>query len=239
VKEHWTEARYAMETAWSHFESGSADPDLRAWLALHSSSLCKDERDFDEAINYAADAERISREIGNAHQFVAALIQRGIAHMNAGAWEVAADEFRRAVRHSRGQADPSLRLAAHHNLVLSCLGMRRSDIALSTYLESREVRMKLRGNSRTASQEGMLLRHLGHLHAAEGPLLQARYGFLSRGLAYEAVYTSRELAIVYAMLGQRNKLKELVEKTAASFAGMRVEAPVLDCLTELRALDNG
>ena len=210
------EAEEALATARSCLEEGTRDPLLRAQLCVQQASLRRRQARFAEAIELSEEAEHIYTELEDDHALASTLVQKALANSEVGEPEEAVDILNRAIPLIDSEGDPRLLLAACHNLARCYVDLDRPEQALSIYIEAQSLYKEFDGPF--AWQEGLLLRDLGHLRAAEGKLLRARQDFLERGLQYEAALVSPDLAPVYVKLGDKEKLSQLVTETEAIFS---------------------
>jgi tetratricopeptide (TPR) repeat protein len=233
------EAEEAMATALRFRDEGTGDPKLLASLLEQTASLRIFERRFDDAGDLAAEAGLIYRELDDRSSLAATMVQRAIAAIYAGEVEPAVRLLDRALPWIDGERDPHLLLAACHNLVRCYIDLGQPEQALSIYTEVQDLYRDLRDPLivlRAGWQQAQLLRDLGHLHAAEAALLQARQGFAERDLFYEAAVVSLDLAGVYVRLGATGDLERTIAETAPIFRALGVDREALASLIQLRSL---
>ena len=70
--------------------------------------------------------------------------------------------------------------------------------------------------------------------AAEAALLQARKGFMERGLAYEVAVVSLDLGQVYLKLQLPDEVRQIVGETVPIFRSLRIGRDALIALLQLR-----
>jgi tetratricopeptide (TPR) repeat protein len=229
-------AEAALEASLEHWRQGTGDPALHAWLLEKTSSLAIFQGRFAEAIEMCEEAGQIYQELGNDHSFAFTLTQKAIAILYAGeaAWAV------RTLSQALpliDPADPHLLVAACHNLIRCYIDLDRPDQALALYAEIRDLYKEIDDPLillRMAWQEGLLLRDLGHLRAAETALLQARKGYLEEKLAYEVALVSLDLTTVYVKLGLVEEVKRTVMTTVPIFHALRVKLETLAALLQIQ-----
>lgn len=237
VRGRIAEAEQALDTAESHGKAGTGDPLLRARLLEQRASLRYFQRHFEQAIELAAEAGEIYREIGDTHRLAASLVHKAIASLYGGDAEHAVRILNQAIPMIDQEDDPHLLLAACHNLIRCYIDLDRPEQALSLYFKSRDLYKEFKDTlilMRAAWQEGQLLRELGHLRAAETSLLRARKGFLQRGLAYEVALVSLDISTVYIKLSDAEKLRSTISETMPIFRSLRVGREVLASLLQLQ-----
>lgn len=229
-------AEAALASAMEHWRQGTGDPALHAWLLERTSSLAIFQGRFEEAIEMCDEAGRIYQELGNDHSFAFTLTQKAIPILYAGeaAWAV------RTLNQAMpliDEEDPHLLIAACHNLIRCYIDLDRPDQALALYAETRELYKDLDDPLillRMTWQEGLLLRDLGHLRAAETALLKARKGYLAEKLAYEVALVSLDLTTVYVKLGLVEEVKRTVMTTVPIFHALRVKLETLAALLQIQ-----
>jgi tetratricopeptide (TPR) repeat protein len=233
------EAESAMMKAQALLAAGTGNPVLRAHLLHQMASLHTTQRRFEAAIGLLEEAAEIYRDLGDDHRLAQALVMQATAYVQSGEAESAIRLLNRAIPRIDQEQDPYLLLAACHNLVLAYVHLDEPEQALSLYSETRHLYRELDDPLillRSAWQEGMLLRDLGHLRAAEAALLRARDGFLERKLSYEVAVIALDLAAIYVKLGEGEKLRETVATALPIFRALRVQREMIASLLQLQQM---
>ena len=231
------EAEEALARAAALREEGTGDPPLRARLLEQMASLSTFQRRFEAAVSLADAAGQIYRDLGEAHLLASSLVHKAIAALYSGETEAAVDILNRAIPLIDHEGDPHLLLAACHNLVHCYLGLDMPEQALSIYSETRELYKEFSDSLiqlRVGWQEGQLLRDLGHLRAAETSLLQARSGFMERGLMYEVAVVSLDLAALYVKMRSIEEVRQIVVAAVPIFRALGVDREALASLLQLQ-----
>ncbi|HXO20786.1 MAG TPA: hypothetical protein VOA87_12790 [Thermoanaerobaculia bacterium] len=230
------EAEEMMQAALGYAQSGTGDLALRARLLCQTASLLSYQRHCDSALGLLDESEGIYLEIGERHSLACTNVTRAVAYAYAGEPDRAVQVLEAIVRRIDGEEDPHLLLAARHNLMRAYIDLQQPEKALALISEMRELRRQLEEPLillRSSWQEGMLFRILGYLEAAEAALVAARKGMIERGLIYEVVIISHDLAAVYLRQGRTAKLEETIEDTRSIVHTQRVPQEALVSLREL------
>lgn len=230
------EAEEAFVIAGQYRRQGTGDPMLRAWLLERTTALYRMQRCFKEAIEMCEEAGQIYQELDESQLLAGTLIQKAIATLYSGEAVQAARILNQAIPLINVE-DSNLLMAACHNLIRCYIDLDRPDQALALYSESRALYQESDDPLillRMAWQEGVLLRDLGHLRAAETALLRARKGYQEMGLPYEVALSSLDLASVYVKLGLVDEVKRTVTATVPIFHALRVKVEILAALLQLQ-----
>jgi hypothetical protein len=197
---------------------------------------------FADAIQMCEEATTVLYGLGEAHLMASVLVQRAIAALYSCEAEGAIDILNQAIPLIDSEEDLYLLLAAHHNLIRCYVDVDRPDEALALHFEARQLYEACQDPLillRATWQEGILLREIGHLHNAAAALLRARQGFTEEGLAYEAALVNLDLAAVYAKLGDRDKLRQVIGEAIPIFRALRIGREVLASLLQLQQAAEG
>jgi hypothetical protein len=90
-----------------------------------------------------------------------------------------------------------------------------------------EAKSALDNALRAVWQQGLLLRELNHLDAAEDALLQACAGFSRRHLPHETAIISLDLADLYLQQGAWRKMERVARIAMPLLRGLQLEKPTL------------
>jgi len=229
-------AEVALAASLEHRRQGTGDPALHAWLLERTSSLAIFQGRYEDAIAMCEEAGQIYQELGNDHSFAFTLIQKAIAILYSGEAAWAVRTLNQAIP-LIDEKDPHLLVTACHNLIRCYIDLDRPDQALALYAETTELYKELDDQLfllRMIWQEGLLLRDLGHLRAAETALVKARKGYLEEKLAYEVALVSLDLTTVYVKLGLVEEVRRTVLTTVPIFHALRVKLETLAALLQIQ-----
>jgi tetratricopeptide (TPR) repeat protein len=233
---HPREAEEAFATAREYRRQGTGDPMLNAWLIERMTPLYIFQKCFREAIEMCEEAGQIYQDLGEDQLLASTLVQKAIATLYSGEAVQAVRILNQAIP-LINMEDSNLLMAACHNLIRCYIDLDRPDQALALYSEIRVLYQESEDPLlllRMAWQEGVLLRDLGHLRAAETALLRARKGYQEMGLLYEVALSSLDLASVYVKLGLVDEVKRTVMTTVPIFHALRVKLEILAALLQLQ-----
>lgn len=231
------EAEEAFATTQRHYEAGSSDPMLRAWLLERFIAFAVFQNRFGDAMQMCEEAEAIHRESGKSHHLASTLVQKAIAVLYFNEAEGAIKILNEAIPLLDSEEDPHLGLAAHHNLVCCYIHVGRPEEALALHYEARQLYREYPDPLillRATWQEGQILREVGHLRNAEAALLRARQGFAEQRLAYEAALVSLDLAEVYSKLDLLPELRRILGEALPIFRALKVGPETLASLLRLQ-----
>ncbi|HWM89140.1 MAG TPA: hypothetical protein VN493_00085 [Thermoanaerobaculia bacterium] len=236
------EAEKAVATSQHHLKAGTRNPLLRAqFCTLAAASLRTAQRRFAEAIELCDEAGEIYADLGDNNALAGSMVQKAIALLYSGEAEEAVRTLNQTIPLIDAERDPNLLLAACHNLIRCYIDLGRPEHALSIYSEMRDLYKRSDDpliRLRASWQEGLLLRDLGHLRAAEAALLEVRQGFVSRELHYDAALVSLDLAAVYVKLQAEAELRQTLAESVPIFQALGVGREVLASLLQLQQLSH-
>jgi hypothetical protein len=89
---------------------------------------------------------------------------------------------------------------------------------------------------RAAWQEGQRFAEVGSLESAAAALLQARRGYIEKGLTTEVLAVSRDLVAVYKSQGDWVHLEQTILSTREVLSKGRVDSEVLSSLQEFEQI---
>jgi tetratricopeptide (TPR) repeat protein len=229
-------AEAALASSLEQRRQGTGDPALHAWLLGKLASLAVFQGHNEDAIEIYDKAGELYHELGDEQSFAFTLTQMAIAVLYSGEAAWAVRTLNQAISRI-DPADPHLLMAACHNLIRCYIDLDRPDQALALYSEIRDLYKEIDDPLlllRMVWQEGLLLRDLGHLRAAETALLKARKGYLEEKLAYEVALVSLDLTTVYVKLGLAEEVKRTVLTTVPIFHALRVKLETLAALLQIQ-----
>jgi tetratricopeptide (TPR) repeat protein len=205
-------AQEAFRRAHQHLANGTGDPLERANLLSFESSLASQKGDFERALNLLADALRIYRRFGDSHQVGRTLIQEGLNTGYLERHEQAIRMLSLGLQRIDANREPSLVLAARHNLIENLNEAGRTRQALALLQNTRPMYEEVGDDlvlTRLNFLEGRVALSVGNLEEAEGFLLKARDGYLKHGIGFGAAMVSLDLARVLVLERRNTELRQL------------------------------
>lgn len=230
------ESEQSFATAVRHLLAGTGDPELRAWLLRHLSSLRVYQRAFAEAIALLTECVELYRRLGDAKGEASALMSLSLARIYSGDAESALPELLSALELLAG-GDADLVLAATCNLLLCYIELGRPLEAYDLVAagerqlkDSQDELAKLRWHALC----GVVDRDLGLFGAGEIRLIAAREGFLERDRPFEVALVSLELANLYARQRRGKDVVRMVADAVPILQSLGATRDVLAALMQLR-----
>jgi tetratricopeptide (TPR) repeat protein len=218
-------------------EHGVTDPEVVARVDDLMGSLRKDQRRFDEAEKLL---KRAAMQFGLIHapeDAARALINLGAVHSHQGAFDQAIEATRSALALLGPESYLRLRLSGHFNLAVQLKEAGRFEEA-AALIEKDEVlycrfpepwtqlRLTwLRGDIAAGRQD---------LATAERAYLEARDGFISQGIGYDAALVSLDLAVLFLRQGRTADVRRIAEEMYPIFEAQDVHREALAALTLFR-----
>ena len=226
-------AQVAIDRARRSLELGAGDPLVMAQVLSLESSLCRDQRRFDEAQFLLDEVIAIYRETGEAHLEGRALVKKAHALRESCSSEEAIPVLQRAVKLIDPRRDTRLLLCARHNLIYTLLDRGRA-------AEARELLDRSRGDYseypdfwtqlRLRWVEGKLAAAEERFADAESFFISAREGFLANEVGYDAALVSLDLALLYLQHGRNAEVMELARHMLPIFRAQDVHREAVAAL---------
>lgn len=204
---------------------GTGDALLRADLDRMRGVLWTDMRRFDKAIPLLQQAAQDALEVGERHLAEGIRSQLARALNRAGQSEEALEINELAIRGLDPAEDPDLAFTLLHNTLI-CLEATGQEAEALGGLKTAEGIYRVFATPETWVRyywmRGRLQNTIGEWRAAISDLEQAKKGFLSRGLEYDACFVSLELALAYAHLHDLKKVRHLAEEMLPVFEALHL-----------------
>lgn len=230
-------AERAFDTALRYLRQGTGDPLERALLLDLKSSLLRDQRRFEGAVNLLLRALRVYRDIGETHRAGRILVKLSTLHEHAGTPERAIPLLHEALTLIDAGREPRLLLTAQHNLITNLAEAGRFMEAHGLFIQARPLYSRFPDawtQNRRYWVAGKIARGLGQAREAEAHLLTAREGFLAEKAAFDTALVSLDLAVLYAAQGRTDALRENAEQVLAVFSAGQIHREALAALSFLQ-----
>ena len=240
VAGRFREAARAFAAAERHRSAGTGDVRLRVELLGCHASLCRFERQFEEAIALLEEAEALCRESGDTASLARCLLQKAVAVLYSGEPEAAIRILDRTITYITPD-DREMMFGAYHNLISCYVEAGRLQEALALVPRTRNIGEGAQDELmvlRVAWQEGKILCELGLLEEAEAQFSRARDGFMDADLAYEAALVSLDLTAVYVKLGLHAEVRRTIGDILPIFSSLRVGRELLASLIQLQQAED-
>lgn len=219
-------------------------PLVEAELLAIKSSLRREQRRYTEALEAAAAALKVYKDLADRRGVLACRLLEAKAYEEVPDWASACDVLRTAESEARLSDDPRLFSMIQANLV-TCLteagryeeAQQRLPQAVELYrLHGRDTdRLRLRWT------EALVLDGLGRIEEAETALRALQQEFLDRRMPLDATLVSLDLAVVLFKSGKTDTLKTLAAELLPIFEsrGLTTEAIVAYTLLQLQRAVEG
>ncbi len=225
VQGEFRQAETSFQTAESYLSRSWLDPLDEALLLELRAAQRRAQRRFDEALELIEGAIAIYREINETHLQGQALMVKGVALQYKGDLEAAADCFRASLQLLDDKQEPRLAVMSRFYLVGCLQDAGRSAEAAELIPETRRS-MEQAGKRydllRLRWTEGKVAAALGRPAEAEAALLEARNGFMTDSLAFDAALISLDLAAVYLRQRRLEETKRLAAEILPAFQAREV-----------------
>lgn len=219
------------------FEEGSRDSKLLALIAERTASLLWHRRCFDDVFALLRRVIAFYRDRNENDHAARVLLLLGLITESSGDPDKALRLNLEALSLLGSQAQPALRLAGIHNLLLCATELGFYSLVQRLLHEVQPLYgeeenslnlLRLRGI------EGRVLAGLGETEAAEAAFQETRKGFLDAGLLFIASMVSLDLARLWLTQGRIGEIKGLAEELIESFRALGVGREAIVSLLLLR-----
>jgi tetratricopeptide (TPR) repeat protein len=212
------------------FELGTLDPLDEAELLYFEASLLRGARRFDEGIRRARRSARLYRELGDRHLEARSRMNEAQMLVMRGEAPEGRELLLKVLPWFDGERDPSLALAARHNLVWYTMECGLGEEALRLLNGFREEYAE-HGHRNVGARlywlEGRIFEQLGRDEDVEASYLRAIDAFAELELPYELANTSLDLAAFFARKGRVTEVRQIAERTMVLFRAIGVAEPLI------------
>jgi tetratricopeptide (TPR) repeat protein/DNA-binding XRE family transcriptional regulator len=236
VAGNFLEADRKVSRAWTLWWNGAAsDPGIldEGRLFDLEASLRRDQRRLPESLACLEEALRRSEAAGLPRL----LVKKAKTLEEMGEAEDAIRTLLEALPRVDPTEEPRLAWSIRFNLVVNLCNLGRAEEGEAWLPELGELAMEL-GNGldrvRFRWLQGKIHTGGGRHEDALAALAEARDGFLSRGIAYDAALVSLEMAVILLGEGQLSEVKEVARHLAPIFSGQGVHREALAALLVFR-----
>lgn len=223
AEEFLAEARRTLEL-------GTLDPLDEAELLYFEASLFRGARRFDEGIRRARRSARLYRELGDRHLEARSRMNEAQMLVMRGEARAGRDLLLKVLPWFDGERDPSLALAARHNLVWYTMECGLGDEALRLLNGFREEYAET-GHRNVGARlhwlEGRIFEQLGRDEEVEASYRRAIDAFAELELPYELANASLDLAAFFARNSRVSEVRQIAERTMVLFRGIGVAEPMI------------
>jgi len=216
-----SDAEDALNLAEARWVSGSRAPSTAALLWEFRGSLFESVRDFESAIRALRVAERYHCQIGDPEGIAKVNVKLGIVLGLGGDSHGAIKHLRSAIRTTASEdllrfaVQPLLRFLTEAGeaeaaliVLRQCAGLIHNGSPLYTL--------------KVAWHQGKIDLALGTFEAAGQIFMEVRDHYLHRGMAMEAALVSLDLAVSYARLRRRDKVKAVASEIEPLFQALGI-----------------
>jgi tetratricopeptide (TPR) repeat protein len=210
----------AFEIAEGFIGEGTGDALEEARLLELKAALRRDQRRLPEACRLLDEVVAIYRQYRDFHLVGRGFIQKGRVCLAGDDLEAAVRWLRKGLSLLEPARERHLELSARHNLMLA---LHESDCHQEAWFLLKASRSEIREpggeilNLRMRWLEGKLQHALGSPGEAEEALVEARAGFIARGIGFSAAAVSLDLAGLYADQGRPAPMRRLAEEMLPIF----------------------
>lgn len=237
VASELTAADLALADAERRFSWQS--PPVEAELLIIKSSLRREQRRYTDALDSAAAALKIYRDLADWSGVLTCRLLQAKAYEENQDWASACDVLSTAEAEA-GLTDNSRLLAALQNNIVTCLAkIGRYDEAISRLPRAKELLSKHGADTdrlRLRWTEALVLDGLGRIEEAETELRALQQEFLDRRMPVDATLVSLDLSVVLFNSGKTTALETLASEILPIFEsrGLTTELIVAYTLLQLQ-----
>jgi tetratricopeptide (TPR) repeat protein len=226
------QAEAAFHDARALLDQGSGDLLANTELIDLLASLRRSHGNYKEALRLLARAIANYRRLNDSHRAGRALIKSGTIRGDAGDFARAIAEITTGLKQIDADDEPRLVLAARHNLAIYHYESGRTEIARDL-LTTEAASAAADGSWARLSRrwvEGVIAHRERRLAEAESAYVEARAGFIEKGLPYDTAQVSLNLATLYADQGRSREMKRLAAEMIPIFRSCEVDRETLAAL---------
>lgn len=230
------QAEAAFQNATSCLDQGSGDLLAKTELLDLLASLRRSHGNYEEALRLLARSVGNYRRLNDSHRAGRALIKSGIIRGDAGDFTRAIAEITAGLEQIDAGSEPRLVLAARHNLAIFHNESGSTEVARDL-LATEPASATTDGSWARLSRswvEGLIAHRERRLAEAEAAYVEARAGFIDKGLPYDAALVSLNLATLYADQGRSGEMKQLAAEMIPIFRSCEVDRETLAALMLFR-----
>ncbi|HEX5715546.1 MAG TPA: hypothetical protein VF179_05260 [Thermoanaerobaculia bacterium] len=219
-------------------------PLVEAELLTIKSSLRREQRRYTEALEAAAAALKIYRDLSDGRGVLACRLLETKVYEATQDWANGCDVLQQAENEAGLSGDQRLIAALQSNLVLHLAGAGRFEEALERLPQAKELLAEPGRDTdllRLRWTEALVLDGLGRIEEAETALRALQQEFLDRRMPLDATLVSLDLAVVLFKSEKANTLKTLAAELLPIFEarGLTTEAIVAYTLLQLQRAVEG
>ena len=214
-------------------ESMTGNDEVKAEILDLKSSLFRDQRRLDEALDLIDQSLALWTEAESTHEIGLVQLKKAKILEENGQLDEAIELLKESIERMDPARDPRVLVYARHNLVWTLATAGRPAEAKQRLPEVQEffrTMAKPVDFIRLHWTEAKIAHGLGQLAAAEETFRQVQQEFLQRGMGYDAALVSLDLAILYAQEHRTGDLKRLAAEMMPIFESRDVHREALAAL---------
>ncbi|HWM95306.1 MAG TPA: hypothetical protein VN493_31415 [Thermoanaerobaculia bacterium] len=240
VRTDFRAAEGSFAKARKRLRAGTGDPLEKARVLLLEASLRGRQRRLPEAFRLLDRVEAIGRRLEDSALCAKARVVQGLLAGSEGEWDRAVGLLREGISlmgRMGADAEPRLRVSAHHNLALVLTESGRHREGLEVLERTRPLYLQLGDRMsliRLEWLEGKIELALGNLDRAEALFLRVREELARHELGHDAGLLLVDLARVYTQQGRAADLRRIAAEMLAIFRSRQVPGEVLSAVILFR-----